>query len=296
VTAPALTVFTATVYGDVVRLWRACVARALGDAARIEIFDDSPGQDLDPALLPEAEILRRSPARRDFHEAYNDAVRRCETPLLAFVDSDVFWLDPGAWRRAAAEMADPRVAAVSCVSRTKTESHGTFAVVMRTEDYRRALARLPGGFFPAIAKLDPAIPKERWTWHDTGDLMTREVVSSGSEVRLLNLERSAEFARFDGITLSRRAALWMGGAALARISAENDYFWHGWIGNATLKSLHDAAFPDGPRYDFPFSRTRALALTAAGGLRTARSRLRYLTQTARQAREVRRALDGAATR
>ena len=45
-------------------------------------------------LFPGAAVLRRSPARRDFHEAYNDAVRRCGTPFLAFVDSDVFWLDP----------------------------------------------------------------------------------------------------------------------------------------------------------------------------------------------------------
>lgn len=285
--APALTVFTATVYGDVARLWHACVARALGDAARIEIFDDSPAQDLDPAFSPGAEILRRSPARRDFHEAYNDALRRCETPLLAFVDSDIFWLDPGAWKRAAAELEDPRVAAVSCVSRAKTESHGTFAVVMRVEDYRRALARLPGGFFPAIAKLDPAVPKERWTWHDTGDLMTRAVVSSGSDVRLLNLERTGEFARFDGITLSRRAALWMGEAALATLSRENDYFWHGWIGNATLKSLHDAAFPDGPRYDFPFSRAAALVHAVSPSPRRTRDRLSYLLRLRRQAAAVR---------
>lgn len=293
---PALTVFTATVYGDLVRIWHACVARTLGDAARIEIFDDSPGQDLDPGLLPGATVLRRSPARRDFHEAYNDALRRCPTPLLAFVDSDVFWLSAAAWLRARQDLASPEVAAVSCVSRTKTESHGTFAVVLRVEDYRRVLARFPGGFFPAIERLDPAVPKERWTWHDTGDLMTRAVVSSGREVRLLNLERAGDFARFDGITLSRRAAVWMGEAALARTSAGSDYFWHGWIGNTVLKALHDAAFVDGPRYDFPFSRTRALALTAAGGLRVARSRLRYVARMARQARAIRRALGGAATR
>ncbi|HEY3351234.1 MAG TPA: hypothetical protein VGM13_15775 [Thermoanaerobaculia bacterium] len=286
-TAPALTVFTATVYGDVARLWHACVARALGDAARIEIFDDSPAQDLDPAFFPAAEILRRSPARRDFHEAYNDAVRRCETPLLAFVDSDVFWLDPGAGKRAAAELADPRVAAVSFVSRTRTSSHGTFAVAVKPALYREALAALPGGFFPAVEGVRPDVPRAGWIEHDTGDLMTRAVLAAGHEVRLLNLERTGEFARFDGITLSRRAALWMGEAALERISAENDYFWHGWIGNATLKSLHDASFPDGPRYDFPFSRGAALVRAVSPSPRRTRNRLAYVLRLRGQAAAVR---------
>lgn len=290
---PELTVFTATVYGDLARLWHACVSRTLGDAARIEIFDDSPGQDLDPAFFPGAEILRRSPARRDFHEAYNDAVRRCATPFLAFVDSDVFWLSAEAWARARRDLGSPGVAAVSCVSRTKTESHGTFAVVMRAEDYRRALAGLPGGFFPAIERPDPAIPKERWTWHDTGDLVTRAVVSSGREVRLLNLERSGEFARFDGITLSRRAAAWMGEAALLRMSGQSDYFWHGWAGNAALKALHDSVFPDGPRYDFPFPRGAAVLRAVSRDPRRTRDRLSYLLSLRRQAAAVRSLIRGA---
>lgn len=287
---PALTVFTSTVYGDLARIWHACVTRSLGGAARLEIFDDSPGQDLDPALYPGAAVLKRSPARRDFHEAYNDAVRRCGTPFLAFVDTDVLWLDPGAWPRAEEDLALPEVAAVSFVSRSKAESHGTFAVVMKVEAYLSAFASLPDGFFPAIEKLDPTLPQERWTWRDTGDLATRAVVAAGYEVRLLNLDHGGGFARFDGITLSRRAAEWMGPGALATMSRRSDYFWHGYVGNLVLKRLHDRLFPQGPPYTFAFPPARALALTASGGLHAGKERLRYLLRMWVQARAVARFL------
>jgi hypothetical protein len=284
---PALTVFTSTVYGDLARIWYACVTRALGGAARIEIFDDSPGQDLDPVLFPGAAVLRRSPARRDFHEAYNDAVRRCQTPFLAFVDSDVFWLDPGAWPRAAEELADPRVAAVSFVSRTRTASHGTFAVALKPGPYRAALEDLPGGFFPAVEGVDPSVLREKWIEHDTGDLVTRAVLAAGHEVRLLSLDHGGGFARFDGITLSRRAAEWMGAGALATMSRRSDYFWHGYVGNLALRDLHDRLFPDGPRYDYPFPRVAALLRAVSPNLRKTRDRLSYLRRLRRQAAAVR---------
>ena len=286
--APSVTVFTATVYADVARIWHACVRRAFGGAARLEIFDDSPNQDLDPALFRGAAVLRRSPARRDFHEAYNDAVRRCETRFLAFVDSDVFCLDPGAWPRAAGELANPRVAAISFVSRARAASHGTFAVALKPGPYREALGTLPGGFFPAVEGVDPSVPRARWIEHDTGDLVTRAVVAAGHEVRLSRLDGDGgAFARFDGITLSRRASSWMGPAALATMAARSDYFWHGWVGNLALKRLHDDLFPDGPRYDYPFPRAAALLRAVSPSLRRTRDRLAYLGRVRRQAAAVR---------
>ena len=285
---PVLTVFTCTVYGDLARIWHACVTRALDGAARLEIFDDSSGQDLDSAFYPGAEVVRRSPARRDFHEAYNDAVRRCQTPFLAFVDSDVFWLDPGAWPRAAIELTNPRVAAVSFVSRTRTTSHGTFAVALKPGPYREALEALPGGFFPAVEGVDPSVPRERWIEHDTGDLLTRAVLAAGHEVMLLKLDGAGGgFARFDGITLSRRASSWMGPEALAMMAKRSDHFWHGWVGNLELKRLHDGLFPDGPRYDYPFPRATALARAFSTSPRKTRERLAYLRRLRRQTAAVR---------
>lgn len=285
--APSLTVFTATVYADVARIWHACVTRAFGGAARLEIFDDSRDQDIDPALFPGAAVLRRSGARRDFHEAYNDAVRRCGTPFLAFVDSDVFWLDPGAWSRAAEELANPRVAAVSFVSRVRTASHGTFAVALKPAPYREALGTLPGGFFPAVEGVDPSVPRTKWIEHDTGDLVTRAVIAAGHEVRFSRLDgHGGAFARFDGITLSRRASSWMGPAALATMAARSDYFWHGWVGNLALKRLHDGLFPDGPRYDYPFPRAGAILRAVSPSFRRTRERLAYLRRVRRQAAAV----------
>lgn len=285
---PSLTVFTATVYADVARIWHACVTRALGSAARLEIFDDSPGQGLDPELYPGASVLRRSSARRDFHEAYNDAVRRCETPFLAFVDSDVFWLDPGAWPLAEGELANPRVAAVSFVSRARTASHGTFAVAMKPGPYRDALEVLPCGFFPAVEGVDPSVPRERWIEHDTGDLVTSTVLAAGHEVRFLRLDGSGgAFARFDGITLSRRASSWMGPAALAAMAKRSDYFWHGWVGNLALQRLHDGLFPAGPRYDYPFPRSAAILRAFSTSPRRTYDRLAYLLRLRRQAAAVR---------
>ncbi|MGE5345726.1 MAG: nucleotidyltransferase family protein, partial [Acidithiobacillales bacterium] len=144
-----LTVFAATVFPDLVRLWHACLVRALPrEEAIVEVYDDSAAGDLDAVLLPGATILRRAPERPDFQMAYNDAIARATTPLLAFVDTDVFCVSKDVWRRARAELERPEVAAVSCVSREAAESPGTFAVVMKVAAYREALRSVPGGFVP----------------------------------------------------------------------------------------------------------------------------------------------------
>ena len=118
--APLVTVFTCTVYPDVARIWHACVRRAFpADEARIEIFYDSDQGLLDPAHFPGAAILPRTPARREYHDAYNDAVARVETPYLAFIDSDVFWISGELWPFVRQELAVPEVAAVSLVSRRR---------------------------------------------------------------------------------------------------------------------------------------------------------------------------------
>jgi hypothetical protein len=258
---PLLTVFTSTVYPDVARLWHACLTRAFGPReARLEIFEDSERHRLAPGLVPGATILHRTPARRDFHEAYNDACARVETPYLAIVDSDVFWISRRLWERVRDRLAAPGVAAVSCVSRRRRPSHGTFAVVMKAAVYREVFARaLPLGFFPQAERLDPALPRETWEWYDTGDLATRAVVDAGWRVDLLHRDEAGEIVRLHGITLSRRGAEHFGSENLVRLAGKDRYYFRGCAGNLVLKSLHDRLFPDGPRYDFalavlPFAR------------------------------------------
>lgn len=251
--SPLVTVFTCTIYPDLARIWHACVRRSFpADEAVIEIFQDSDEHRLDERWLPGARLLRRTPARREFHEAYNDALARVETPYLAFVDTDVFWITPDLWPRVREELKRPEVGAVSCASREQTVSHGTFAVVMKVEAYREALKSLPDGFFPAIENPDPAVHPDHWVRHDTGDLATRAVVEAGWKVELLHLYRTGELARFRGITLSRRSAEWLGRKALIRMCHPSRYFWRGYLGNLVLKGLHDRLFPDGPRYAFPY--------------------------------------------
>jgi len=293
---PLVTVLTCTVYPDVARIWHACVARAFpADEARIEIFHDSDAGGLDAAHFPGAEILPRTPARREYHDAYNDAVARVETPYLAFVDSDVFWISRDLWAFARQELAAPRLAAVSLVSRRRRPSHGTFAVVMKAAAYREVFsAALPAGFFPAAERPDAAVPFERWVWHDTGDLAAAAVRDAGWEVKLLHRDEEGLLVRFHGITLSRRGAEHVGGENLARLAGRDRYFFRGYAGNLALRKLHDRLFPGGPRYDFPLGQGPLLRESAKNPPRELAWRLGYLAGLERGARRIAAFAAGAA--
>jgi len=286
--APLVTVLTCTVYPDVARVWHACVRRSFpADEARMEIFYDSDRGGLDPAHFPGAEILPRTPARREYHDAYNDAVARVETPYLAFVDSDVFWISEELWPFVRRELAAPRVAAVSLVSRHRRPSHGTFAVVMKAAVYREVFsAALPAGFFPAAERPDAAVPFERWVWYDTGDLATQAVRDAGWEVQLLHRDHEELLVRFHGITLSRRGAEHVGGGNLARLAGRDRYFFRGYAGNLALRGLHDRLFPAGPRYGFALGRGPLLRESLRNPPRELAWRAGYLADLRRGARRV----------
>lgn len=284
---PRVTVFTASVFGDVPRLWLACLGRALPPgAARFEIFDDSAEGSLDGRLLPGAAVLRRSPARPDFQVAYGDALRRATTPLVAFVDTDVFWLSADVWPRVLQAFSDPRVAGVSCVSRAATESPGTFAVVMRTEIYRNVASRVPGEFAPFVeGELVGGLPG-RCRGADTADRVARAVKEAGFEVPHLHLGDTNAFARFDAITMTRLLGEWVGPETLLEMAVTNPYFRRGCLGALALARVHDALFTDGPRFGVPLSaarlwgrllrhpRTFAAAARESAEIRRAAGRLR----------------------
>src|SRR6185295_7294236 len=203
--SPQLTVFTATVYPDVARMWYACVRRAFpASSTKFEIFYDSDGEGLPRDCFEGATFLRRTPERRDHHDAYNDAVQRATTPYLAIIDTDVFWTTSNLWDQVRSRLEQPGVAAVSCISRSRRKSHGTYAVVFKPEIYRKVLEELPGGFYPGAEFLDPKIHMTEWRWFDTGDILTQAVMEAGHKVELLHLDKSREVVRFYGVTLSRR--------------------------------------------------------------------------------------------
>lgn len=254
---PRATVFAASVFGDLPRLWLACLRRALpaGDV-NFELFDDSAEGSLDGSLLPGVALLPRAPARPDFQVAYGDALRRATTPLLVFVDTDVFWLSREVWPRAVREFENPCVAGVSCVSRAATESPGTFAVVMRTAVYRDVMRSIPGAFTPYVEGEAGAETPGHWRGDDTADRIARAVKEAGFEVPPLHLEGTDAFARFDAITMTRLLGGWVGPETLLEMAVTNQYFRRGCLGAFALARVHDALFADGPRFGVPLSAAR----------------------------------------
>jgi hypothetical protein len=268
---PALTIFTASARLDLARLWLACVARAFPrDEAVVEIFDDSKAGILTPGLLPHATVLRPSPSRRDFQEAYNDALLRASTPFLLLLDTDAYATSADVWPLMRARLADENVAAVSCASRTATKGHDTVALVLRVAAYRAALAAVPDGFFPRAVRLESGDPPGRWFGHDTGDVLTSAVASRGGKHEVLHLEEAGSFVRFDALTNVHLLASWAGHKPLLSLARRHAYFREGCLGNLALKAAYEKRFSDGPPFSFGLS-TRALWIAlASGGLASLR--------------------------
>ncbi len=251
---PELTVFTASVYADVARVWHACASRAFpADQTRLEIFRDSDEEEFRPEWFAGVRLIKRTAQRRDFHEAYNDAVRRARTPYLAICDSDVYWLSRSLWTQLRPQLAETDVAAVSCISRTVRPSHGTFAVILKPDIYRAVLDRLPDGFFPAAQHMDLDRPMDQWNWYDSGDRISEAVQETGHKIRFLNLDESGPLVRLQSVTLVRRTSGFLGQEQLLEMAAKSRHFWRGYASNLLLKRLHNQLFPQGPRYRFPFS-------------------------------------------
>jgi hypothetical protein len=248
--APRATVFTASVHGDLPRLWLACLSRSLpAREARVEVFDDSADGGLDARLLPGATVLRRTAERPDFQVAYADALRRATTPLVAFVDTDVFWLAPAVWPRVLAALEAPRVAGVACLGREQGESPGTFAVVLKTAPVREVLRSVAGGLTPRVEREEPGEPPGRWRGADTGDRLADALARAGLSIPRLALAPD-EVTRFDAITMTRLLGGFVGEDALLELAARNPYFRRGCLGAFALAPVHDALFPEGPRF-FP---------------------------------------------
>lgn len=283
---PLVTVFTCTVYFDIARIWYACVSRIFpAGEAKFEIFVDSEAEP-DMEYFRGVNLIRQGPSRRDFQEAYNDALARAETPYLAFIDSDVYWVSDRIWPSIKSELRKPEIAAVSCITRSHRESHGTFSVVMKSEIYREVLKGVPGGFLPANEFMDLSLPTQQWRWFDTGDLATDVVRKAGYDVKLLRLDHSGEVVMFRNITVFRRPADWVGAGILGAIRGK--YFWRGYMGNLALKYLHDKLFSDGPRYHFTLRISLLLSQAIRGSPQEMLWRCRYLRRVWRDAGKVRK--------
>jgi len=263
---PLLTIFTASVRLDLARLWLACVHRAFprGDVA-VEIFDDSDEGALRPEFLPGAVLLRPGTGRRDFQEAYNDALRRAATPWLALIDTDAFAVSRDIWPRAHACFADRSVAAVACAPRTSVKGHDTVALVLRVDAYRSALDAVPDGFLPRAGSEGTGGGPGAWRGHDTGDLLTRAVEARGGRVERLGLEEEDAFVRFDALTNAHLLAAWSGPGPLLELVRQDPYLREGCLGNLALGPAYERAFPGGPPFSFAVSRAAVWAALASAG-------------------------------
>jgi hypothetical protein len=282
---PILTIFTASVRLDLARLWLACVERAFPrDEVVVEIFDDSKDGVLTPHLLPRATLIHPGPGRRDFQEAYNDALGRAATPWLAFFDTDAYAVSREVWPRMRARLrAD--VAAVLCAPRTSTEGHDTVALVLNVSAYRAALADVPGGFLPRVEREDPAGRPGQWRGRDTGDLLTRAVEERGGTIDVLPLEEEGAFVRFDALTNTHLLAEWSGIGPLLALAREQTYFREGCLGNLALRGVYRRFFPGGPPFSFRVLSGAVWRAMASGGFRSLRdavSRARRMRVGARR--------------
>ncbi len=282
-----LTVFTASARLDLARLWLACVTRAFprGEVV-VEIFDDSKDGVLTPGLLPDAAVLRPGPSRRDFQEAYNDALQRASTPFLVLLDTDAFATSAHVWPAVRERFADEGVAAVSCAPRTATPGHDTVALVLRVSAYRAALADVPGGFLPRADRPEPGSPPGRWSGHDTGDLLTRAVCESGGKHEVLHLEEAGSFVRFDALTNVHLLAIWAGANPLLSLVRRDAYFREGCLGNLALRPIYERRFPEGPPFAFGLSRAMLWTALASGGLATLRDGMKRARRMRAGARRV----------
>lgn len=284
-----LTVFAASVRLDLARLWLACLRRALPDSAvRIVLYDDSGRGGLRDDLLPGAEVIGPAAGRRDFQEAYNDALLRVDTPFLLLADTDVFWTSTGFRSLLEERFLDPAVAAVSLVSRVGEQGHGTFAVAVRTAAYRAALADVPDGFFPRVEGEKEGPPPGRWSGNDTGDLLMRAVVARGGVVDLLRSDSGTRFARFDALTNTHLLRTFGGEAALLALARGDAYLREGCLGNLALRPAYARLFPGGPAFEFP-TRTASLfrVLASSGPRELARATARFSVLRAGARRVVR---------
>lgn len=284
-----LTVFSASVRLDLARLWLACLRRALpGPDVHVILYDDSGRGALRDDLLPGAAVIGPAAGRRDFQEAYNDALLRAGTPLLVLADTDVFWTSTELAGRLVGRFADPAVAAVSLVSRAAGQGHGTFAVALRTSAYREALADVPDGFFPCVDGEKEGPPPGRWHGHDTGDLLMRAVAARGGVVDLL--DSGSRLARFDALTNTFLLRELGGERALLALARGDAYLREGCLGNLALRATYARLHPEGPAFEFP-TRAAALfgALASSGPRELARAAARFF-ELRESARRVRRFL------
>jgi hypothetical protein len=232
-------------YPDLARLWHRFNMRELVPAfaalhldVEVNIFCDANAEQFDPQHFPDVRFTRSGSGMRDFMQFY-DATLEAPCDFLFFIDADTFILD-GRWAASYfSSFDDPRVAAVSFVSRNGAPA--IFALLCRVESYR-ALPQPPMGCryeFPEIwpngINLQP------------GDFAARELAKAGKIIVNISGQESsnniANFRSTTGIRSSREQTTVAAGEAVfwKMVAMCPEYLGAGYD-NLLLGSLYESLY------------------------------------------------------
>lgn len=239
-----LTIASAHRYPDLARLWYRTVARDLAPALRsagaevsVLLFRDATPDSFPAEWFDGAILGAPSAACRDFLEFY-DAVLLADADLVLFVDADVFLFD-GPWAAShLALFADPRLAAVSLLSRTGQP--GVFALLARAAAYRALPAPALAPSYERLADWPHAVNLQ------PGDRAAAALRASGWRIAEVSARDAApHVADFHATTAIRATRERLGpllGGRLDALVAEKLYLSMGAYDNLLLGSLYRALY------------------------------------------------------
>jgi hypothetical protein len=290
-----ITIASAHRYPDLARLWYRTAARDVVPAFRragaevsVVLFRDAAPGSFPPEWFEGAILAAPSEACRDFIEFY-DAVLGADADFVLFVDADVFLFD-GAWVASHLPLfADPRLAAVSLLSRTGQP--GIFALLARASAYRALPAPALAPSYEGLADWPNAVNRQ------PGDRAAIALRAAGWRIAEVAARDAARhLSDFHATTAIRATREKLGpflGPRLDAFFAEKLYLSMGAYDNLLLGSLYRALYrepfaagPDGVH--FSGSATVEALRAAFAGIRSRESLARLVGVLARSRRALRR--------
>jgi hypothetical protein len=239
-----LTIASAHRYPDLARLWYRTIARdavpafrSAGAEVSVVLFRDAAPDSFPAAWFEGAVLSAPSASCRDFIEFYDD-VLLAGADVVLFVDADVFLFD-GPW--AASHLAlfeDPRLAAVSLLSRT--DQPGVFALLARAEAYRALPPPALAPSYEGLARWPNAVNRQ------PGDRAAIALRASGWRIHEVSARDAAphvaDFHATTAVRLTKERLAPLLGARFDALLRERLYLAMGAYDNLLLGSLYASLY------------------------------------------------------